>query len=151
MSEISTKHILDGITLALRVEYPDCGIYDGEVQQGLLPGDFNVILVTASQQQIVGERYRRTPLFDVLYYPKGGNEECYAVADRLCMLLQCIRLPGGDLLRGRDMDFDVVDDVLHFRVRYPHFVRPDIPPGETMDSLTFTQGEKKHEQRNESR
>lgn len=73
MSEISTQKILDSITLALRGEYPESHIYDDEVQQGLKPGDFNVILISSSQQQIVGERYKRVPLFDVFVFPQKGT------------------------------------------------------------------------------
>lgn len=139
MSEISTQKILDGITLALRGEYPKSHIYDDEVQQGLKPGDFNVILISSSQQQIVGERYKRVPLFDVLYFPKKGREECYAVADTLSLLLNVISLPEGDLLRGTGMDFEVVDNVLHFYVRYTHYVRRG-ERGEPMENLEITQG-----------
>lgn len=139
MSEISTQKILDGITLALRSEYPDRQIFDDEVQQGLRPGDFNVILISSSQQQIVGERYRRIPLFDVLYYPKCGREDCYKIADTLNLLLEVISLPEGDLLRGTDMNFEIIDGVLHFYVRYTHFIRCDTTE-ETMDSFTLTQG-----------
>jgi len=139
MSEISTQKILDGITLALHGEWPESQIFDDEVQQGLKPGDFNVILMTSSQQQIVGERYKRTPLFDVLYFPKKGREECYAVADTLSLLLNVISLPEGDLLRGTGMDFEVIDNVLHFYVRYTHYVRRG-EIGEPMESLEITQG-----------
>lgn len=139
MSEINTQKILDGITLALRSEYPESHIYDDEVQQGLKPGDFNVILVSSSQQQIVGERYKRVPLFDVLYFPKKGREECYAVADTLSLLLNVISLPEGDLLRGTGMDFEVVDNVLHFYVRYTHYVHRG-ERGESMENLEIIQG-----------
>lgn len=139
MSEINTQKILDGITLALRGEYPESHIYDDEVRQGLRPGDFNVILISTSQQQIVGERYKRIPLFDVLYFPKKGREECYAVADTLSLLLNVISLPEGDLLRGTGMDFEVVDNVLHFYVRYTHYVRRG-ERGESMENLEIIQG-----------
>lgn len=139
MSEISTQAILDGITLALRNEWPESQIFDDEIQQGLKPGAFNVILVDSMQKQIVGPRYKRTPLFDVLYYPKKGREECYAVADTLSLLLNVISIPAGDLVRGTDLDFEVIDGVLHFYVRYPHFVRSDTS-GDAMESLEIIQG-----------
>lgn len=139
MSEISTNKILDGISLAIRGEWPDGQIFSDEVQQGLKPGDFNIILITSSQTQIVGERYRRAPLFDVLYYPKNGREECYDIADRLSLVLNVISLPEGDLIRGTGLDFEIIDGVLHFYVRYTHYVcRTD--PGDPMETLELKQG-----------
>lgn len=139
MSEINTQKILDGITRAISAEWPQSQIFDDEVEHGLKPGDFNVILVTSSQQQIVGERYKRTPLFDVLYYPKNGREDCYKVADTLSLLLNVISLAEGDLLRGTGLDFEVVDGVLHFYVRYTHFVRRS-DTGDPMETLEIKQG-----------
>ena len=139
MSEISTKKILDGITLALRREFPEAQIFDEEIRQGLRPGAFNVILTTGSQRQIVGERYRRMPLFDVLYYPHCGREECLEIADKLSFLLNTISLPGGDLIRGTGMDFEIIDGVLHFYIRYTHYIIR-ASDGETMDAIQLNQG-----------
>ncbi len=139
MSEISTQKILDGITLALHEQWPESHIYCDEVEQGLVPGDFNVILITSSQRQLVGGRYRRIPLFDVLYYPKKGREECYEIADALSLLLNLISLPEGDLLRGTGIDFEVVDGVLHFYVRYNHVIYRG-EKGEIMETLEINQG-----------
>lgn len=139
MAEISTKKILDGITRALRSEFPKQQIFDDEIRQGLNPGAFNVILVNASQQQIVGERYRRIPLFDVLYYPKCGREECLEIADRLSLLLNVISLPEGDLIRSTGLEFEIIDGVLHFYVRYAHYILRTTEE-ETMDDLKLIQG-----------
>ena len=139
MFEITTKTILDGITRTLRSEFSDSRVFDDEVRQGLLPGAFNVILVNASQQQIVGERYRRIPFFDILYYPRNGREDCLDVADRLSLLLNLIHLPDGDLIRGTGLDFEIIDGVLHFRVRYAHNVLRTTE-AETMDNLKLIRG-----------
>lgn len=139
MSEISTNIILDGITLALRSEYPTCKIESHAIEQGLRPPAFIVILVSAGQIARVGQRWRRTPRFDVMYFPKEGREECYAVADDLCQILEVITLPTGDSLRGTDIDFEVIDDVLHFFVSYNHFVYRKTGE-ETMRILKIEQG-----------
>lgn len=139
MAEISTKKILDGITLALRTEFPKQQVFDDEIRQGLHPGAFNVVLVNASQQQIVGERYRRILLFDVLYYPRCGREDCLKIADRLSLLLNVISLPDGDLIRGSGMEFEIIDGVLHFYVRYTHYILRTADE-ETMNDLKLIQG-----------
>lgn len=139
MSEISTGKIIDGITLALRTAYPDYQIESDTIEQGLTPPAFLVLLVDVEQVRRVGERWRRLPRFDILYFPMKGQEECYAVADNLCMALELITLPGGDLLRGTEISYEVTDGVLHFMISYNHFVYR--PTEETyMGDLTIKQG-----------
>ena len=87
----------------------------------------------------MGERWRRLPRFDILYFPAKGRKECYAVADNLCTVLELITLPGGDLLRGTEISYEVTDGVLHFMISYNHFVYR--PTEETyMGDLTIKQG-----------
>lgn len=139
MSEISTGKIIDGITLALRTAYPDYQIESDTIEQGLTPPAFLVLLVDVEQVQQVGERWRRLPRFDILYFPAKGRKECYAVADNLCTVLELITLPGGDLLRGTEISYEVTDGVLHFMISYNHFVYR--PTEETyMGDLTIKQG-----------
>lgn len=139
MSEISTEKIIDGITLALRAAYPDYQIESDTIEQGLTPPAFLVLLVDVEQVRRVGERWRRLPRFDILYFPAKGRKECYAVADNLCTALELITLPGGDLLRGTEISYEVTDGVLHFMISYNHFVYR--PTEETyMGDLTIKQG-----------
>lgn len=139
MSEVSTNIILDGITLALRAAYPDAHIDANAVKQGLRPPAFIAQLVSAEVEAYPGQRYKRLPRFDVLYFPEKGREECYSVADNLCTVLELIDLPGGDKLRGTDMSFEVTDDVLHFLVSYNHFVYKQIDEVK-MGTLKIEQG-----------
>ena len=78
MSEISFNSIFDGVSLALHAAFPDRQIHGGCVEQGLMPGDFNVILPGAGLTREVGQRQRRSPTVDVIYYPKGGAAEWQA-------------------------------------------------------------------------
>lgn len=139
MSEISTNIILDGITLALRSAYPEYRIEADSVEQGLAPPAFIVLLISAGQIARAGTRWRRAPRFDVMYFPKEGREECYAVADDLCQVLEVITLPTGDSLRGTSIEFEVVDGVLHFFISYNHFVCRKTEK-EAMGSLNIEQG-----------
>lgn len=139
MSEISTNIILDGITLALRAAYPNSKISANKVEQGLRQPAFIVRLVSAGQTARRKNRWRRTPRFDIIFFPHKAREECYTVADELCGVLELIGLPGGDKLRGTDMSFEVEDDVLHFFVSYNHFVVA--PENETkMEDFIIEQG-----------
>lgn len=122
MSDINTGKILDGITLALRAAYPDAQIESDTIKQGLTPPSFLALMLEVEQVRRVGERWNRIPRFDILYFPQKGREECYAVADNLCTILELITLPGGDLLRGTGISFEVTDGVLHFLISYNHYV-----------------------------
>jgi len=139
MAEISTQAVIDAITLAIRAAYPDAIILDDEAAQGVVPGAFNVRLVSAGQQKFVGPRYRRTPLFDVIYYSNNSGPECVAVADNLSMELDAVTTPGGDLLHGSAVEWRVEDFVLHFIVQYTHYVRRDMPQT-FMETLIFQEG-----------
>ena len=140
MSEINTGKILDGITLALRAAYPDCQIESDTIEQGLTPPAFLVLLADVEQVRQIGERWKRIPRFDILYFPKKGREECYKVADDLCTVLELITLPGGGLLRGTEISFEVTDGVLHFMVSYNHFIRRESGEQIYMSELKIEQG-----------
>ena len=139
MAEISTQAVIDAITLAIRAAYPNAGILDDVTMQGVTPGTFNVRLVSADQQKFTGPRYRRAPLFDVIYYSNNSDPECVAVADSLSMTLDAVATPGGDVLHGSGVEWHIEDFVLHFMVQYTHFVRCDTPQT-FMETLNFRGG-----------
>lgn len=134
MAEINTQAVIDAVTLALRTAYPAAIILDEEAKQGIKPGAFIVQLVTAEQQQLIGPRYRRTPLFDVIYFSADSAEECAKVGDNLCMVLGTVKTPGGDLLHGTGINWHIEDGVLHFTVLYNHIV---LCPQERIDMETL--------------
>ena len=123
MSEISFNSIFDGVTLALHAAFPaPTQIHGGSVEQGLNPGDFNVVMSGAGHAQEVGRRYKRTPAVDVIYYPQEGDSECYDVADQLTSVLESITTPKGDVVHSTSCSWTVTDGVLHVLVEYDHFV-----------------------------
>lgn len=143
MAEIGTNVVLDGITLALRAAYPERHIEAGRVEQELRPPAFLVRLVSSAQATRGSDRLFRSPRFDVLFFPATGREECYAVADELCRVLEIIELPGGDKIRGTGITFEVVDDVLHMLVSYNYFTHGE-KDEEYMEDLAFEQGGTEH-------
>lgn len=136
MSEINTGMILDGITLALRKAYPKSQIEASAIEQRLKAPAFIVLLPTATQTTFLGTRKQRSPRFDIIYFPKAGREECYRIADELCLVLEMITLPGGDKLRGTDISYEITDDVLHFFISYNHFIYEKTEET-TMENLKF--------------
>lgn len=121
MSEISFNSIFDSVSLALHTAFPGRQIHGGRVEQGLTPGAFNVILPGAELTREVGQRQRRSPTVDVIYYPKVGAAECYDIADQLVPVLESITTPEGDLIHATSCDWNWTDDVLHMILTYDHF------------------------------
>ncbi|HBF2884833.1 TPA: hypothetical protein KN186_001018 [Clostridioides difficile] len=60
--------------------------------------------------------------FDVHYFPKSNDKsfEINEVAEMLLEELEYIEIDG-DLVRGTNMNFEIVDNVLHFFVDYNYF------------------------------
>lgn len=138
MSEINFNSIYDGVSLALHAAFPDRQVHGGDVKQGLALGDFNVVMPSAGHAKEVGDRYKRTPMLDVIYYPVTGAAECYDVAHRLTTVLENIRTPEGDVVHAASLEWQITDDVLHVLVRYDHFIY--IPQEqEFMETLTIEQ------------
>lgn len=134
MSEINFNSIRDGVSLALHAAFPaPAQIHGGGVKQGLKAGDFNVVMPGAGHKQEVGQRYKRTPAVDVIYYPRKDTAECYDVADQLTAVLESITTPEGDIVRATSCTWSVTDGVLHMLLTYDHFVyrpREEVMMGE---------------------
>lgn len=123
MSEISFNSILDGVTLALHAAFPPpVQIHGGDVKQGLHPGDFNVVMPGAGHSLELTRRYKRTPILDVIYYPKRGKAECYDMADQLTTILESITTPEGDVVHATSCEWTITGSMLHMLVGYDHFV-----------------------------
>jgi len=138
MAEINFNSILDGVSLALKAAFPDASIHGGHVKQSLAPGDLNVVMPGASHDRLVGERYARSPQLDVIYYPKEGPVECYAMAQELTLVLGSITTPEGDVVHSKSCKWEITDDVLHVLVQYDHHVRIPAEPV-YMETLTIRQ------------
>ncbi len=121
------KNILDGISLQIHEEFGDgYEIYaDADVIQNLTEPCFFLAALQPYQDQLVGNRYYRHYPFDIHYFPatQGNNIECYNAAETLLDILEIIQLPNEDVLRGTGINYEIIDDVLHFRVNYNLIVR----------------------------
>lgn len=123
MSEICFNSIRDGVSRALHAAFPaPAQIHGGGVKQGLKAGDFNVVMPGAGHKQEVGLRYKRTPIVDVIYYPRQDNSECYDMANQLTSVLEHITTPEGEVIQATGCTWSVTDGVLHMLLTYDHFV-----------------------------
>lgn len=135
--ELDYQQIYDGITLALHAAFPSIRIFGENIQQGLTPGDINVIPVNTEENAQIGTRARRDAVFDVIYYPPddGKYEACLEMQHLIPQALQTITTPNGDKLHCLRFS-GTTDDVLHVIVSYPHFVY--VPAAkDVMEQLTI--------------
>lgn len=140
MAEISDNIIIDGITLTLRKNYPKAQISAERISQGLKTPAF-VVNMPASQQIKDGQnRWRRLNRVDIVYFPRKETRlECRAVAEELYKILEYINTSTGDLIRGTNMSYEIVDNILHFTVSYDYFVSVK-KDTDKMEALDITQG-----------
>ena len=140
MAKINFKSIFDGVSLAVNAAFPDSKVHGGETSQGVAAGDFNVTLASAEHNKEVGQRFKRTPLVDVIYYPANGAADCYDKADALTLALESITTPEGDIIHATSCNWKVEDDVLHVLLTYDHHIY--IPQThEPMETLRIEQEE----------
>lgn len=130
--------LIDGISVKLNQVFGDgYRIYSEDVQQGLKEPCFFIAVLNPSQTQVMGNRYFRQHPFDVHYFPVklGNNEEIQGVASKMLDALEYITLLNGDLVRGTEMHYEKVDDVLHFFVQFNMFVNK-VVESDPMETLT---------------
>lgn len=118
--------IIGAISIVINKEFGDgYRIYSEEVSQGTIEPCFLIKAVEPSQIPIIGTRYRRDTLFDIMYFPEQdySYNEMYAVSERLFSMLEFIPLLDGTLIHGTQMRYEVEDGVLHFFVQYNMIIR----------------------------
>ncbi len=115
------NEIIKGVSMRLSTTFGDgYKIYQDDVKQGLKRPCFFIAALKPEFSSLLGTRcINRNPL-DIQYIPSdpGKNAEMFSVAGDLGEALAFITLPGGDLLHGTKMNYEVVDGVLHFFVNY---------------------------------
>lgn len=123
MGEASINIIHKGLIQLLDKTFK-CRVYGDEIKQDFKEPCFFVPLLDQSERQLLSQRYKRTHLFDVHYFPAKGREDALDMADRLYGLLALIPI-NGDLYRGTDMNMKYIDGVLHFFANYDfHVLKP---------------------------
>ena len=138
------KAIIDALSIAINAEFGESyEIYTESVEQGLEEPCFSILCLNPKIDQKLGKRYFRTNMFCIHYFPKSDEKrsECHSVAERLFSALEYITITG-DLCRGTEMHYEVVDNVLSFFVNYDMHVYKDEPVEFMMESVTHNTGTK---------
>lgn len=133
------NNLIDGISVKLNQVFgDDYRIYSENVNQGLQEPSFFIAVLNPTQSQVIGLRFFKEHPFDIHYFPSkdGGNQEIQDVASELFEALEYITLLNGDLVRGTEMHYEKVNDVLHFFVKYNMFVHKQVEVADEMETLT---------------
>lgn len=136
--------IINGISIKLNEEFGDTyTIYSEEVDQNFTEKSFFIDVLNPLIKPYVGDRHLRIHPFDIRFFPIENNhmnEQICDVADRLIQCLKYITVRG-DLVRGINMQYTIVDDVLHFMVEYNIIVNYERNV-DTMEDLKIDQRSK---------
>ena len=117
------NEIVNGIGLKLSKSFNGIDIHKEELEQGFEEPCFFIDLLNPSEKQIIGNRYLRSYLFDIVYFPKKkSSEEIFEVLDKLYSVLEYIELNDGTLIRGIERSSREEDRILHFFITYEMFI-----------------------------
>ena len=113
--------ILDGVSLALTEAFPACTVYgDERVRQGLKTPSFFVGLGEYSLRPLPLGLMEQQQFVEVVYFPErqGDYGELWAVGVKALGLLGELRLPEGDMVRGRRQRCEINDGLMHIWAVY---------------------------------
>lgn len=138
--------ILEAIGVSLNAEFGDrYKIYKEIKQQDLQEPCFFIQCLNSTNKLFLNRRYFRANQFSIQYFPEQEGqkkEECYAVAERLFRCLEWIEVKE-NLIIGTQMQYELVNETLHFLVNYDTFVykmAETTPLMEEIFSETSTKG-----------
>ncbi|HGM3734708.1 TPA: DUF6838 family protein [Clostridioides difficile] len=117
------NNIIDGISVKLDKSFGEkYTIYSEDVEQGINEPCFFIVPINSSKVLYPNARELKKNSFDVHYFPKSDNKafEINEIAEMLLEELEYIE-SDGDLVRGTNMNFEIIDNVLHFFVDYNYF------------------------------
>lgn len=135
--------IIDGIIASLNEEFGDkYEFYPEDVEQGLNEPCFSIVCINPTSKRFFDNRYFKTNLFCIHYFPEGGKSEINDVTDRLFDCLEYIKIDD-DLLVGTNMYGNMVDGVLHFFVNYDLFAYKEKEKTPFMETHTYRTDVKK--------
>ena len=133
------NQIIDGISMTLHSTFGDTyEIHTESIEQGLIEPCFSILCLNPSVEQFLGNRYYRINQFCIHYFPSSAEKrsECNSVMEQLFTALENITV-GGDLVRGTNMNGEIVDGVLSFFVNYDMFTYKQVESEPTMESVSY--------------
>ena len=132
---------LDAVTTQLGKTFGTTYHYYVEnVEQGLTKPCFTVDMITLVERSKSAILYDRTMPLVVHYFgknPKTIKRDCYGIAEDLVSCLEYIPFKN-TIIRGENISWHLVDDVLQVFVTYKFTTKKDIPSEYDMEDLEET-------------
>lgn len=117
--------IIEEISRVIREEFGSRYTnYMEEVKQDLKEPCFFILCLKPADKLFLKNRYYRTNQFCIQYFPEdryNKRRECNDTAERLLRCLKWLKILGKQVM-GRNMEYEIVDGVLHFFVDYDMYV-----------------------------
>lgn len=137
------SELMKGISSKLNATFGDgYEIYLKDVAQGLTEPCFFIAVLQPERHPMLGNRSHQTNPFDIHYFPEDETDNCemISVAEQMMDALEMITLLNGDLIRGTNRRYEIVDGVLHFFINFNmHLIKlVETTPMETLDVETGT-------------
>ncbi|BBM48388.1 hypothetical protein JMUB3933_1904 [Leptotrichia wadei] len=117
------NEIVNAIGLKLSENFEGIDVHREELEQGFKEPCFFIDLLNPNEKQIVGNRYLRSYLFDIVYFPENKKaQDTFETLDKLYSVLEYIELDDGTLIRGIERSSREEDRILHFFITYEMFI-----------------------------
>ncbi|MGG4449650.1 phage tail terminator family protein [Brevibacillus porteri] len=116
MQPVTFLDVRTGVLKSLAQAFPNIDRFGEEIKEGLTPPCFFVKILAPTQTQELGRRYMREIPLDVHYFDET-NKGRITMAEQLTSLLETIQV-NGKPIRGINVYWEIVDDVLHFFITY---------------------------------
>lgn len=127
--------IIDGVIAKLDELYGDTYPYAREVsEQGVEDGSFFVKALKPSRKQIINTRGNEKYPIDIHFFNFEHIADAYDIASVLMANMTDI-IVCGHIVHGSDIEYEVVDDVLHFFITYSLTTRREETPAENVQSV----------------
>lgn len=137
---MTISEMISAITRKIKDKYPEVTVYKDKVKQGFKTPCFFVTCLNAEQNKVGRDKYDSEYLFNVRFHMKEPDRvELLVKGEELQELLQEVR-KDKELLRGKELKYEIVDDILQFFASYKQgFVKVE-DRGPLMESLDIREG-----------
>jgi hypothetical protein len=139
---MNIKELISAITITLKNKYPETTIYKEKILQGFIKPCFFVTCLNSEQNKTAQLKYDREYLFNVRYHMESPERvELLIKGEELQEALQELK-KNNEILIGKNLNYEIVDDVLQFFVSYKQRLIKIEKQGPLMNDLNIEGGVK---------
>lgn len=132
---------IDAISIRLNEifeeKYP---IHLESVEQGLITPCFFIQPINALDENMISNRKYRVYRFDIIFIPETNTayRSLFAeVSEKLFEHFDSVEIDGG-IYPTFDRSINVVNDALHFQVRFKFYARTEVPEEDKLETMDMT-------------